>query len=159
MGDHGHYGWRSAARWLSCMAAAALLTACGGYGGNNSSYNPPATPPTPPASAPPPTASAYSMTSLVSDGAVAAAKTDANLKNPWGLVMAPGLPAWVANNATQTATIYDGTGQIQTLVVALPGGVNGAADVTGLIFNPFTTTHSTEFVLSNGTVSAPARFI
>jgi uncharacterized protein (TIGR03118 family) len=156
MGDHNQNRWQAAACSLACAATAAVLTACGGYGGNNSNYTPPTAPPV---TTPPPTPSAYSMTSLVSDGAVASAKTDSNLKNPWGLVMAPGLPAWVANNATQSATIYDGTGQVIPLVVSLPGGINGDADVTGMIVNPFTTTNPTEFVVSTGTASGPARFI
>jgi uncharacterized protein (TIGR03118 family) len=99
------------------------------------------------------------MTPLVSDGSVAATNTDMHLKNPWGLAIAPGLPAWVANNATQTATLYDGTGQILPTVVTLPAGTNGDADVTGIVANPATTSSPTEFLVSNGTTSAPARFI
>ena len=57
-------------------------------------------------------ATAFSMSSLISDGSVTAAATDANLVNPWGIVFAPGAPAWVANNATQTATVYNGTGTV-----------------------------------------------
>jgi uncharacterized protein (TIGR03118 family) len=161
MGDQRQKTFRAGTCLLAFAATTALLGGCGGYGGNNSSYNPPPAPPpvmTPPPP-PPPTSSAYSMTSLVSDGSVAAANTDQSLKNPWGLVIAPGLPAWVANNATQTATIYDGTGQILPIVVSLPAGTNGDADVTGMVANPFTTASPTEFVVSSGNASAPARFI
>lgn len=151
---HKQNGWR-AARSLAWAALAAALTACGGGysggGGGGNSNTPPPPPPPPPAPEP----SAYSLTALVSDGSLPAATTDANLINPWGLVIAPNLPAWVANNATQTSTIYDGTGLQQPLVVNLPGGINGPADVTGIVFNG----SDTEFVLSNGAVSGPARFI
>ena len=68
------------------------------------------------------------MSSLVSDGAVAAATTDANLVNPWGIVFAPGAPVWIANNATDTSTLYDGTGNEVALTVGLPAGLNGSAD-------------------------------
>jgi uncharacterized protein (TIGR03118 family) len=148
MGDRSQNELRVAARLLAFTAATVVLAACGGYDG---------TPSTAPATNPPP--SAYSMTPLVSDGSIAATNTDVSLKNPWGLAIAPGLPAWVANNATQTATIYDGTGKILPIVVSLPAGINGDADVTGMIVNPFATSSSGEFVVSNATTSAPARFI
>jgi uncharacterized protein (TIGR03118 family) len=99
--------------------------------------------------------SAFTMSSLVSDGAVPATTTDANLKNPWGIVFAPGAPVWIANNVTQTATIYDGTGTTVPLIVNLPAGLNGSADATGIVFNGSTT----DFVVTKGTLSAPARFI
>jgi uncharacterized protein (TIGR03118 family) len=99
--------------------------------------------------------SAFTMSSLVSDGAVPAATTDANLKNPWGIVFAPDAPVWIANNVTQTATIYDGTGTTVPLIVNLPAGLNGSADATGIVFNG----SNTDFVVTKGTLSAPARFI
>ena len=99
--------------------------------------------------------SAFSMSSLVSDGAVAAATTDANLVNPWGIVFAPGAPAWVANNGTQTSTLYDGTGNKVALTVSLPAGLNGSADATGIVFN----SSGTDFVVTKAPNSAPARFI
>jgi hypothetical protein len=83
--------------------------------------------------------SAFSPSSLVSDGAVPAATTDANLVNPWGIVFAPGAPVWIANNGTQTATVYDGTGNALSLIVNLPAGLNGSADATGIVFNGSTT--------------------
>lgn len=99
--------------------------------------------------------SAFSMSNLVSDGSVAAATTDANLVNPWGIVFAPGAPVWVANNGTHTATIYDGTGQALPLIVNLPAGLNGTADATGIVFNASTT----DFVVTQAALSAAARFI
>jgi uncharacterized protein (TIGR03118 family) len=99
--------------------------------------------------------SAYFMSSLVSDGAVPAVTTDTNLVNPWGIVFAPGAPVWVANNATETSTLYDGNGSKIPLTVSLPAGLNGSADATGIVFNASTT----DFVVTNGTTSAAARFL
>jgi uncharacterized protein (TIGR03118 family) len=94
------------------------------------------------------------MSALVSDGSVPAATIDHNLINPWGLVIAPNRPAWIANNGTQTATVVDGTGQLLPLVVALPGGINGAANPTGMVANA-----TMDFTLTQGTASGPAAFI
>ena len=140
------------------LATATLLAACGGYGGS-SGYVAPSTPPPPtmpnsPNPPPTPTPSAYSVSKLVSDGAVTAATTDANLVNPWGIVFAPGATVWVANNRTQTATLYDGTGLRQTRVVNIPAGLNGPADPTGIVANG-----TTDFVVTHGSVSGPAKFI
>ena len=99
--------------------------------------------------------SAFSMSSLVSDGAVTAATTDANLKNPWGIVFGPTTPVWIANNGTGTSTLYDGTGTKQALTVSLPAGLNGSADATGIVFNG----SSTDFVVTQGTASGVAPFI
>ena len=150
--------WRAvrALRWI-WIAELALISACGGgYGsGSGSSMKTPAPMPAPmPMPTPPPTASAYSMSRLVSDGAVPAATTDAHLINPWGIVIAPNAPVWVANNGTQTSTLYDGTGLAQSLVVNIPAGLNGAANPTGIVFNA-----GSDFTITEGSNSAPAKFI
>jgi uncharacterized protein (TIGR03118 family) len=93
-------------------------------------------------------ANAYTVMNLVSDGAVPAAHVDPNLVNGWGLVAGPTTPWWVANNGTDTSTLYDGTGVARPLVVAVPGGPTGA------VFNG-----STDFVVSGGGASGPARFL
>lgn len=130
---------------------AAVLVACGGgYGGGGNSNPPPA----PPVNNPPP-ASVFSMSALISDGSQAGTVKDTNLVNPWGIVIAPNAPVWVANNATGTSTLYDGTSGVLGLIVQLPGGANGAADATGIVANPSTT----DFAVTNGTTTAPARFI
>jgi uncharacterized protein (TIGR03118 family) len=72
---------------------------------------------------------------LVSDGFVAAAHTDVKLKNPWGVAFAPGGPFWVADNNSGFATVYDGTGAPQPLVVTIPGGGGGMGNPTGQVFN------------------------
>jgi uncharacterized protein (TIGR03118 family) len=93
------------------------------------------------------------MTPLVSNGAVTATVTDPNLVNPWGIALAPGLPVWVANNATQTSTAYDPAGTLQ-ITVSLPATARGPAAPTGLVFNG-----TADFVMSNAMASAPAQFI
>jgi uncharacterized protein (TIGR03118 family) len=103
----------------------------------------------------PPPPSSFTLSNLVSDGVVVAAATDAHLKNPWGLAALPGGPMWVANNLDRTSTVYDGTGLVQPLVVNIPAGVNGPGTVTGIVASSSTT----DFMVTNGTVTAPARFI
>ena len=92
----------------------------------------------------------YVQTNLVSDIPGLAPTTDPNLVNPWGLTRTAGSPWWVANNGTETSTLYNGLGQrfpIATpLVVAIPGGAP-----TGTVANT-----STDFQLTTGN---PARFI
>lgn len=136
-------------RW-ACLLVGALLTACGGDHGQ-SFFVTPAPKSTSTSTA---ASGAYTVRALVSDGSVAAATIDRNLINPWGIVFAPDSPVWVANNATSTATLYDGTGVESPPVVALPGGINGPADPTGVVFND-----TKDFVVSNGTSSAAASFI
>src|SRR4051812_35846599 len=51
-------------------------------------------------------ATVYVQTNLVSDGAVAAAHTDADLKNPWGISAQPSGPWWVSDNGTHKTTLY-----------------------------------------------------
>jgi uncharacterized protein (TIGR03118 family) len=98
---------------------------------------------------------AFSQTDLVSNGTVMAATTDANLINPWGLALSPTGPMWVANNGTQTSTLYDGTGIKQALVVAIPPPSAGPANPTGMVFNS-----SSDFAISkNGGAASPALFI
>ncbi len=126
------------------IAAAGILAlaACGGYGGGGSygggsgggggGYSSSMS-----------SATAYSATDVVRDTA-GAAQTDANLVNGWGVAFNPNGYVWVANNGTNTSTLYDGNGVPQSLVVTLNGGLSGAADPTGLVFNNSTTS----FVLS-----------
>jgi uncharacterized protein (TIGR03118 family) len=66
------------------------------------------------------------------------------LSNPWGLVTAPGLPFWVADNNSNLATLYSGTGVIQTgeitgssdIGIALPASTAGVpANPTGQVYN------------------------
>jgi uncharacterized protein (TIGR03118 family) len=82
-------------------------------------------------------ASAYRMVKLVSDIPGEAPITDPNLVNPWGIAYSPTGPFWLANNRTGVSTLYDGSGQPQTLVVTVPPapGGGGPGTPTGVAFN------------------------
>ena len=94
----------------------------------------------------------YTVTNLVSDGTIPALHTDAHLVNAWGLTALPTSPWWVANNGTDTSTLYNGDGVAQfgatPLVVSVPGAPTGA------VANPMS-----DFVVSAGGASGPARFM
>ncbi len=90
----------------------------------------------------------YTVTNLVSDVPGAAAVTDPHLVNGWGLTRLAGSPWWVANNGTDTSTLYNGAGTPQALVVTVPGGPTGAAANGG-----------SGFVVRSGAASGAARFL
>jgi hypothetical protein len=91
----------------------------------------------------------YTVHNLQSDIADAAAATDPDLVNGWGIVASPTSPWWVADEAVDKSTLYNGnTGAKLGLVVSVPGGP------TGIVFNG-----STDFKVNAGTGLAPARFI
>jgi len=98
--------------------------------------------------------SQYKVGVLVSDGALPAAHVDTNLKNPWGIAFNPKGFVWVADNGTQHATLYDGNGVPQSLVVTIPAGSQGDAAPTGIVFNG-----TSDFVVTQGAKSGPAPFI
>jgi uncharacterized protein (TIGR03118 family) len=94
---------------------------------------------------------AYTVTPLVSDQPGVAPVTDPNLVNAWGLTASSSSPWWVADNGTSVSTLYNGnTGQKVPLTVT----VGTDSGPTGIVFNG-----GSEFLVTNGTVSAPARFI
>jgi uncharacterized protein (TIGR03118 family) len=106
-------------------------------------------------------ASTFAVTNLVSDTAgTDAVTTDSNLVNPWGIVFRPNAPVWVANNHSETSTLYDGNGKPQPtttpLVVNLPASPGGPTfDPTGIVYNG-----TTDFAVSSGGgTSAAAPFI
>lgn len=133
----------SGAPFRTCLAGGIALlgwlSACGG-GGSSTSM-----PPSPPI--------AFQITSLVSDQASAAAvTTDANLVNPWGLAYGPATDFWVANQATATATAYDGLGRMPAtpLVVSnpsLPGHTMGGP--TGVVYNGSAGFMGDQFILAS----------
>jgi uncharacterized protein (TIGR03118 family) len=94
-------------------------------------------------------ANSYTVHALVSDTGVDGSATDTNLVNGWGLTAGPTTPWWVADNGTDTSTLYRGDGTIVPLVVSVPGGP------TGTVFNG----SATSFIVSSGTASGAARFI
>jgi uncharacterized protein (TIGR03118 family) len=127
-----------------------ILTSCGGDSGGGYGGSVPAS-----------MATAFSLTNLVADMAGGTAvHVDANLVNPWGLSIPPGKPAWVANNHTETSTLYDGTGVPQPLaaplVMTFAAGAGGTTfDPTGIVFNGSTT----DFIVASGAASGAAVFI
>jgi uncharacterized protein (TIGR03118 family) len=91
---------------------------------------------------------AYRQKNLVSDVPGWAAQVDPNLVNAWGLVAGPTSPWWVANEGTNTSTLYTGDGAAIPLVVRVGGGP------TGTVFNG-----GTNFVVSHDGASGPALFL
>jgi len=89
----------------------------------------------------------YAVANLVSDVPGMATFTDPNLVNAWGISASGGSPWWVANNHTDTSTLYNGAGVAfppppnGPLVVSVPGGPTGTVfnfgmagfDVTGTL--------------------------
>ncbi|CAE6722575.1 TIGR03118 family protein [Paraburkholderia haematera] len=123
---------------LSAMAggvALMSLVACGGGSGSI-------------------TAQSYAASALVSDGAVSAPHTDANLKKPWGIAFNPKGFVWVADNGTSVATLYDGNGVPQSLVVSIPNRISGPANPTGIVFNG-----TTDFSVTQGGKTGVGVFI
>jgi uncharacterized protein (TIGR03118 family) len=101
-------------------------------------------------------ASAFAFTNLAADtSGTAALNVDDKLKNPWGVVFGPNTPVWVANNHSQTSTLYDGTGKPQSLIVALPASNSVAFNPTGIVFNA----SATDFKVTAGGKTASAKFI
>jgi len=92
----------------------------------------------------------YQVTPLVSDGSIDAPFHDPNLRNSWGIARGVSGPFWVADNHADVATLYDGNGVANPLVVSLPSGTGP----TGIVFNP-----GGGFIVNDGTNSGPARFL
>jgi uncharacterized protein (TIGR03118 family) len=80
----------------------------------------------------------YFQTNLTSDVPGLAAVTDPQLQNPWGVSFGPTTPFWVSDQVTDVATLYNGTGAKQALVVTTPpspgGGPTGQVFALGLGF-------------------------
>jgi len=119
----------------------------------------------------------YKRTDLVSDGAIDASHTDAQLVNPWGMAFTSSSFFWVANNGTGTSTLYNGNGEIESNVVGgpvllpapggVPGGgggepggggagglVVGGAAPTGMVSN-----ETQNFMLGEAAAPTPASFL
>ena len=98
-------------------------------------------------SARPALSNVYRAHTLVSDRA-GQGTLDTNLVNGWGLAAGPTTPWWVSSNGKDVSTLYDATGAIIPLVVAVGGGP------TGVVFNG-----TSSFPITDGTSTGPARFI
>ncbi len=106
---------------------------------------------------------AYVVHMLQSDVPGAAAGTDPDLVNGWGVAASGTSPWWVADNGSGKSTLYNGgTGAKLGLVVSVTGAA-GPAKPTGIVFNGnqafAITTGGTDFARfifdsEDGTVSA-----
>src|ERR1700694_2950222 len=62
----------------------------------------------------------YKLTNLVSNQNGKAKHVDPLLVNAWGLVYGPGAPFWVSDAGSGWSTLYDGSGNPQTVQARLP---------------------------------------
>jgi uncharacterized protein (TIGR03118 family) len=99
----------------------------------------------------------YKQTDLVSNTAGSAPVVDPQLINAWGLSRGSGSAWWVSDQATGVSTLYNGAGEKQSLVVAIPPADptnknTPQGSPTGTIFNG----SQTDFLLAPG---KPAVFL
>jgi len=99
----------------------------------------------------------YTQTNLVSNTPGIAEGADPQLVNSWGLTRGPGSAWWVSDNVSGVATLYNGPGAKQSLVVTIPPAdpantKSPTGTPTGTIFNG----SSTDFLLAPG---MPALFL
>jgi uncharacterized protein (TIGR03118 family) len=137
---------------ISLAALAAILAATAVLAGSASAHP----------GGPKPTPGQYVQTNLVSDIPGLAAHTDPNLKNPWGTSVGPNTPIWASDNHAGVTTLYDGAGNPQPKVVAIPAppsaGAGAVGAPTGQAFNTLSNS-STDFVISKNGASGPAFFL
>jgi uncharacterized protein (TIGR03118 family) len=107
---------------------------------------------------------AVQQVNLVSDTPGTAALTDPDLVNPWGLALSATSPLWVANNGTNTSTLYTSAAdtttaaKVPTIRVTFPAaGILPTGQVfnggTGFLNNPAVPTSSGRFIFSTITGS------
>ena len=120
------------------VVCALTVAACGGGGGGSGSGV---------GQAVPPAAMTFADSALVSNSSAVVAtanKIDANLQNPWGIAVAPGLPFWISDNNSNVSTLYSGIGAIETQAItgspnvgiAIPASAAGVqANPTGQVYN------------------------
>jgi uncharacterized protein (TIGR03118 family) len=80
-----------------------------------------------------PPGGSYAVTPLVSDVPGAAAFTDPNLVNAWGLARSATSPWWVSDNETMRTTVYNASGALQSIGGNAFQGVPG--NPTGAVFS------------------------
>jgi uncharacterized protein (TIGR03118 family) len=97
----------------------------------------------------------FGQVNLVSDLPGVARFTDPDLVNPWGMAFSSGSPIWVSDNGQGLATIYDGAGVKQSLVVSIPAPGGGQGAPTGQVFNGGSGFHGDLFLFSteDGTIA------
>ncbi len=99
----------------------------------------------------------YTQTNLQANAPGLAEASDPQLVNAWGLSRASGSPWWVSDNATGVATLYNGPGTKQSLVVTIPpANPNNPKTPTGSPTGMIANSNTTDFPLAPG---KPADFI
>jgi uncharacterized protein (TIGR03118 family) len=97
----------------------------------------------------------FGETDQVSNQSGQAMLVDSDVVNAWGLALGPTTPLWVANNGSNTATLYSGglngatVGKVGLTVTVDSDGP------TGQVFNP----SSSDFTVTTAAGTGPARFI
>jgi uncharacterized protein (TIGR03118 family) len=136
MNSHRSRGIRAVAFAGISTVCLGAVVACGGGGGGGSNQSTIAA-----------SGTTFADTALVSNKSevvATAAAIDANLQNPWGIAVAPGLPFWISDNNSNLSTLYSGAGvqETQTITgsavtgIAIPPSAAGVqANPTGQIFN------------------------
>jgi uncharacterized protein (TIGR03118 family) len=76
----------------------------------------------------------YQVNPLVSDGSQQSESIDPNLKNAWGIAATATSPWWVSSNLPNLATLYNGAGEAQQLLVQIPGSPTGIVSNPGVAF-------------------------
>jgi uncharacterized protein (TIGR03118 family) len=102
----------------------------------------------------------FVQTNLVSDIPGFAATTDPQLINPWGLTASSTSPFWVSDNQTGFATLYNGQGVKQGLVVNIPSTSTSSfthPTPTGTVFN--TDLNKSDFQVTAGGKTASSIFL
>ena len=90
-------------------------------------------------------AQSYSLSYLDSNLTGKAKHMDPLLQNAWGLAYAPGGAFWVSDEADGWSTLYDGSGNLQSLKVVVPSSTGtGAGSPTGIVYNG-----STQFAIDS----------
>jgi uncharacterized protein (TIGR03118 family) len=106
--------------------------------------------------------SVYIQTDLVSDIPGLAALTEPELHNPWGMSHNATSPIWTSNQATQTATLFAVTPDLN-VTKASPAGTNGNIAIppmaTGGPTGQVANTNTSSFAVGNGGNGASANFI
>src|ERR1700755_268464 len=99
----------------------------------------------------------YNQVNLVSNTSGVAPVTDPTLINPWGLSRSSSSPWWISDNGTGLSTLYNGAGEINSLVVTIPkADPNGKTFPTGSPTGTIANGSPTDFLLAPGT---PAAFL
>src|ERR1700722_7121000 len=129
-------GGRAVASVGVSIVCLGIVVACGGGGGGGSNQSMISA-----------SGTTFADTALVSNKTevvATAATIDANLRNPWGIAVAPGFPFWISDNNRNLSTLYSGAGvqETQTITgsaetgIAIPASAAGVqANPTGQIFN------------------------